>query len=358
MTVIQEHLDHLTPDLEDLVSTTWQDYQASCTKLNIPVPQHKEFLSSACNVWIASNYAINISIRHPDVIYDLFNSGDILLEYPIEIYPQRLQAIIDQASTLEELMPALRKFRRREMLRILWRDLNSWTNTPKTLTDLSRFADTCIKQCNDFIFGQLKNKHGAPTDGQTGQALPLIILAMGKLGAHALNFSSDVDLIYCYPADGELASGLSYQKFYIHQAQQLTKLLSQVTRDGFVFRVDLRLRPHGNNGALVQSFKTLESYYQEHGRDWERYALSKARVINTASIHADKIQLIIRNFVYRNYVDYSAIESLRKLQMVIAQEIKKLQLENNVKRGAGGIREVEFICQTHQIMQTLSFATT
>jgi glutamate-ammonia-ligase adenylyltransferase len=237
------------------------------------------------------------------------------------------------------------------MLRILWRDLNSWTSTPKTLTDLSDFADACISQCSQFVFSQLQTEFGTPIDETNECELPLIILAMGKLGASALNFSSDVDLIYCYPKDGILASGRSFQQFYLRQAQQLTKLLSQVTQDGFVFRVDLRLRPHGNNGALVQSFSALKHYYKDHGLDWERYALSKARVINHSPAYSKKIQLIIRNFVYRNYVDYSAIESLRKLQMVIAQEIKKLKLDNNVKRGAGGIREVEFICQTLQIIQ-------
>ena len=348
---IQPHLDHLSPDLQALASNAWRDYHASCLTKNVPVPQHKEFISSAIKVWIASNFAINCCIRHPEVILDLFITGDILLEYPQHTYAERLTKDVCNISNVDELMPFIRQYRRREMLRILWRDLNKWTTTPKTLTDLSRFADACINLCNQFIFAQLSEELGTPTDANNGHELPLIVLAMGKLGANALNFSSDVDLIYCYPKDGELDSGLPYQQFYLRLAQRLTKVLSKITADGFVFRVDLRLRPHGSNGGLVQSFTALAHYYQNQGRDWERYALSKARVLNYPRIYAKEIQRIIRNFVYRNYLDFSAIESLRKLQFVIAQEIKKHKLDNNVKRGAGGIREVEFICQTLQIIQ-------
>lgn len=335
----------------NFIDETRSSFIAACHEKSLTIPQHQDFANSAKQVWLASDFAHQISKLHPEVITDLFESRDIFLEYTAGHYRRKLQHQISESTTLEELGILLRRYRRREMLRILWRDVNEWTSTPKTLEDLSSFADACIATANEVIYQHLCHKYGTPTDPDSGEPLPLIVIAMGKLGAQALNFSSDVDLIYCYPMDGVLASGMNYQEFFIKQSRRLTQILHQSTRDGFVFRVDLRLRPYGNSGALACSINSIQDYYQEHGRHWERYALSKARIINDAHSYAEPLMLIFNQFVYRNYLDYTAINAMRQLHETIALEIKKQNLHHNIKRGAGGIREIEFICQTHQLIR-------
>ena len=187
-----------------------------------------------------------------------------------------------------------------------------------------------------------------------GNAQPLLILGMGKLGGRELNFSSDIDLIFTFPEHGETVGGrrsIDNQQFFIRMGQRLVNLLDQVTVDGFVFRVDMRLRPYGESGPLVVSFSGLEDYYQEQGRDWERYAMVKARALGPWSHFSDELHSLLRPFVYRRYIDFSAIESLRKMKQLIAQEVRRRHLTDNIKLGAGGIREVEFVVQSFQLIR-------
>ena len=176
---------------------------------------------------------------------------------------------------------------------------------------------------------------------------------MGKLGGRELNFSSDIDLIFTYPQMGETQGArrsLDNQQFFTRLAQKLIAALHQKTADGFVYRVDMRLRPFGESGPLVLTFNAMEDYYQEQGRDWERYAMLKARLIGQGKYH-DQLSTILRPFVYRRYIDFSVIDSLRRMKMMIAQEVRRKQLNNNIKLGAGGIREVEFIVQVFQLIR-------
>lgn len=183
----------------------------------------------------------------------------------------------------------------------------------------------------------------------------MLILGMGKLGGGELNFSSDIDLIFTYPENGETVGGrrsLANAQFFTRLGQRLIKALDQVTFDGFCYRVDMRLRPFGDSGPLVMSYAALEDYYQEQGRDWERYAMIKARVMGKESFSQYQgLRQMLRPFVFRRYIDFSAIQSLRRMKAMIGSEVRRRGLTNNIKLGRGGIREVEFIAQSFQLIR-------
>ncbi|MGL5311458.1 MAG: bifunctional [glutamate--ammonia ligase]-adenylyl-L-tyrosine phosphorylase/[glutamate--ammonia-ligase] adenylyltransferase, partial [Plesiomonas shigelloides] len=187
------------------------------------------------------------------------------------------------------------------------------------------------------------------------KAQPLLILGMGKLGGAELNFSSDIDLILAYPENGQTSGGrraLDNAQFFTRLGQRLIKALDQPTVDGFVYRVDMRLRPFGESGPLVMSYPALEDYYQEQGRDWERYAMIKARVMGDDSgEYAAELKQMLRPFVFRRYIDFSVIQSLRTMKGMIAREVRRRGLVDNIKLGAGGIREIEFIAQVFQLIR-------
>ncbi|MBL4647969.1 MAG: bifunctional [glutamate--ammonia ligase]-adenylyl-L-tyrosine phosphorylase/[glutamate--ammonia-ligase] adenylyltransferase, partial [Gammaproteobacteria bacterium] len=238
------------------------------------------------------------------------------------------------------------------MIRIAWRDLAGWSDLTHTMQELSELADACIDSSATILHRWQCEQWGTPRDAQYNM-LPLIVVALGKLGAQELNFSSDVDLLFCYAKEGDITEqqSISHQQFFHRLGCQLMKVLHQTTCDGFVFRVDMRLRPYGDSGALVNSFATLKDYYQHSGRDWERYALIKARIISGYDHSSKRLLAIIRSFVYRRYIDFGMVEALRQLQQLISQEVRKKSLENNVKRGSGGIREIEFIGQTFKLIR-------
>ena len=184
--------------------------------------------------------------------------------------------------------------------------------------------------------------------------MPMVVLGMGKLGACELNLSSDIDLMFAYAHEGETRGGrrsLAHRDFFTRLGQKLIKALDENTVDGFVFRVDMRLRPYGSSGALALNFRAMESYYEEQGREWERYAMIKARAIGSDNGDGDELLRRLRPFVYRRYVDFGVIESLRELKKLINEEVLRKGNEDNVKTGAGGIREVEFIAQVFQLIR-------
>lgn len=177
---------------------------------------------------------------------------------------------------------------------------------------------------------------------------------MGKLGAGELNFSSDIDLIFAYPEDGETRGGprsVTHEDYFRRLGQRLIQALNAVTADGFVFRVDMRLRPFGDSGPLVMSFDAMEEYYQAHGREWERYAWIKAAVVAGDRAAGEQLLRQLRPFVFRRYLDFSAYHSLREMKALIAEQVKRKGLEDNIKLGAGGIREIEFIGQAFQLIR-------
>lgn len=291
--------------------------------------------------------------RYPEVLLDLLDSGD--LHHSYEDDDAMLAHLPQDAPSDEEgLQKHVRLFRRREMVRIIWRDLNRLADMAETTLDISRLAENALQFALDACYQQMLPKYGRPMSRDGQREVGLVVLGMGKLGARELNLSSDIDLIFAYREGGYTRDGdkeLDNQAFFTRLGQRLIKAIDPMTVDGFVFRVDMRLRPYGNSGALALSFDAMEEYYQDQGRDWERYAMIKARPVAGCPLDGIELMNILRPFSYRRYIDFSVIESLRKLKTMIRQEVARKGLHANVKLGAGGIREVEFISQSFQLVR-------
>jgi len=304
-------------------------------------------------VLVASDFVAQSCLRQGAVIVELLGSGDLLKAYRDGqirgALAARLAGIEDEAGLHREL----RLFRRREMVRIAWRDIAGWAHLNETMHDLSELADACLDLSLDKLYAWQCRDMGSPCNA-AGEPQRLVVLGMGKLGAYELNYSSDIDLIYTFPEHGETRDGprsISNEQFFVRLGQRLTQAINNPTVDGFVFRVDLRLRPFGDSGPPVMSFDGMENYYTTHGREWERYAMIKARVVAGDQAAGEELMEMLRPFVYRRYLDYGAYENLRDMKEMIAREVKRKGMEDNVKLGPGGIREVEFIGQAFQLIR-------
>ncbi len=304
-------------------------------------------------VTAASDFVIEQSVRDPLMLLSLVQSGELDRPFaPGELCGQ-IAAAVSTAQSEDELGRVLRRQRARHQVRIIWRDLTRQADLVQTCRDLSDMADASIDQAYQWLYSRHCEQFGTPTGRRSGEPQQMVILGMGKLGAVELNLSSDIDLIFAYPEGGETVGvkrALDNQEFFIRLGQRLIKALDPMTVDGFVFRVDMRLRPYGSSGALVLSFNALEQYYQDQGRDWERYAMIKSRVVAGDQVAGAQLQEMLRPFVYRRYLDFSAIEALRTMKQLIQQEVRRKGMADNIKLGSGGIREVEFIAQAFQLI--------
>lgn len=271
-----------------------------------------------------------------------------------EQYRQRLAALLSDCSDEMQGHRVLRQFRNREMAYIAWRDFTASWALEESLSHLSQLAEAMIFETYQWQYDACCELWGTPTNAQ-GEAQPLLIIGMGKLGGGELNFSSDIDLIFTYPENGETQGtrrSIANAQFFTRLGQRIIKALDQQTFDGFCYRVDMRLRPFGDSGPLVMSYAALEDYYQEQGRDWERYAMIKARVMGSEMYpQYQELRQMLRPFVFRRYIDFSAIQSLRRMKSMISSEVRRRGLSNNIKLGAGGIREIEFIAQVFQLIR-------
>ncbi|MEE5053003.1 bifunctional [glutamate--ammonia ligase]-adenylyl-L-tyrosine phosphorylase/[glutamate--ammonia-ligase] adenylyltransferase [Pseudomonas alliivorans] len=304
-------------------------------------------------VCAASDFVTEQICRDPRMLLDMADAGELERSFSAGELRGQIANALGTATTDDELGRNLRRQRMRHQVRIIWRDLTRQADLIETCRDLSDMADACIDLACHWLHERLCQQFGTPTGRRTGLPQQMVILGMGKLGAVELNLSSDIDLIFGYPEGGETVGvkrPLDNQEFFISLGQRLIKALDPVTVDGFVFRVDMRLRPYGSSGALVLSFNALEQYYQDQGRDWERYAMIKARVVGGDQKAGAELLEMLRPFVYRRYLDFSAIEALRTMKQLIQQEVKRKGMAENIKLGAGGIREVEFIAQAFQLI--------
>lgn len=301
----------------------------------------------------ASEFVLEQSLRDPAMLLSLAESGELERRFaPGELCAQ-LAAAAQAATTEDELARNLRRQRTRHQVRIIWRDLTRQADLVETCRDLSDMADAAIDQAYQWLYPRHCQQFGTPIGNRSGQPQQMVVLGMGKLGAVELNLSSDIDLIFAFPEGGEtegVKRSLDNQEFFNRLGQRLIKALDPITVDGFVFRVDMRLRPYGSAGALTLSFNALEQYYQDQGRDWERYAMIKARVVAGDQVAGSQLLEMLRPFVYRRYLDFSAIEALRTMKQLIQQEVRRKGMSGNIKLGAGGIREVEFIAQAFQLI--------
>lgn len=341
-TAYQRHLDH---------------YQRADPAADWLHNQSTEFLQQLELVWSCSDFVAEQAAIDPGLFRQLVKSGDLCRSYQPEQYGLLLAGFLEQPQgsgcAEEHLHKQLRRFRRREMMRIIWRDFTRQASLEETTSNATSLAEACINLALAQLHKEQVCALGSPVDS-AGAEQQMLVIAMGKMGACELNISSDIDLIFAYPEAGATIGGsrsVSNQEFFTRLGQRLIAALDRQTADGFVFRVDMRLRPYGQSGSLVMNFSALEEYYLAQGRDWERYAMIKARVVAGDQQQAQVLEAMLHPFIYRKYLDYGAIESLRDLKRAIVREVSRKGLADNIKLGSGGIREVEFIAQTFQLIR-------
>lgn len=312
----------------------------------------RDCLQASLDILIQSDFLIDTFNRYPSWLSQLISAPPQADER--RFYQTWLNEKFASVTNEEQLMQTLRCFRRFILTRLEWSQLTKISTDEQILLQLSELAQVIIITARNWLYQLSCQEWGTPCNGQ-GIAQPLLILGMGKLGGGELNFSSDIDLIFTYPEHGHTQGGrreLDNAVFFTRLGQRLIKALDHVTQDGFVYRVDMRLRPLGDGGPLVLSFSAMEDYYQEQGRDWERYAMVKAKVLgDQQDPYTLELYQMLKPFVYRRYIDFSVLQSLRNMKSMIEREVRRRGLKNNIKLGAGGIREIEFIVQVFQLIR-------
>ncbi len=334
------------------VERQWEQWQKAAREQGLRIPAAPRFEATLKRVWDASDYVTQAMQRQPAILLSLLERGHLLGDYGPGELDRQLRHVLAQVGDETALHTTLRRFRRYQMVRIIWRDLAGWAPLDETLEDLTALADACIARSLDLLHAWQMQQLGEPLD-MDGKPQRLVVLGMGKLGARELNLSSDIDLIFAFPGHGPVRGRprLTSEQFFHRLAQKLVQALDKPTVDGFVFRVDTRLRPFGDSGALVLSFNAMNEYYHSQAREWERYAMVKGRVVAGEPDAVEQLMGVLRPFVYRRYLDFAAIESLRSLKRMIAKELERKGMADNIKLGPGGIREVEFIGQVFQIIR-------
>ena len=302
--------------------------------------------TEAAKVFACSDYLTESFVRQPALFANL-DLGRVPSPAEHDAAFAALLSITDEPA----FMAGLRQLRRRESCRLAWQDLAGRIDPVPVLRDVSAVADGAIRVAHAFARRATIARFGIPRNA-AGVEQDLVVIGMGKLGGRELNFSSDIDLVFLFPEDGETdRRGTDHMEFFTRLGQHLIRLLEVPTVDGFGYRVDMRLRPFGESGPLVASFAALEDYLQQHGRDWERYAWVKARAVIGQVAYAELFRSVVRPFVFRRYLDFGVIESLREMKAMISREVQRLDRQDHVKLGPGGIREIEFIVQVFQLLR-------
>ncbi len=333
-----------------------KDYQSTSYQ---PTMQQLQVLQTASefayNIWESRTISCQTFLRSYPLNQTLTRQqiDDLIQDYTLDDNYQ--------LANESKVMSGLRHLRMLMMVRWIWQDALGDIELEQLTDELSEFADGCILFAKDYTYQQLVTQYGQPTfinAKGNKQIDSMAIMAMGKLGAHELNLSSDIDLVFVHQArgetDGDKAKGtrsIDNKRFMTRLGQGIIKLLDNNTADGFVFRVDMRLRPWGDGSDLAIHLSALQKYFSNHGRAWERFAWLKARVVGQIepSFH-NELQAMIKPFVFRYYVDYSAFSALREMKSLIQNQVAQREDLDNIKLGAGGIRDIEFIVQAYQLI--------
>ena len=338
----------LTVRMEDRVDAFFLELE----KKGLEPPKNEQIQKALPLVFTCSDFVFQYAIRHTKEFCGLamadLHSG--CLEDQMQ---KHLDSLCADLQDKEGLMAALRRFRNREMVRIAWRDLAGWDDLFQTLHGLSALARLCLDKALSQLREWMIPKWGTPT-GPGGEEVGLVVMGMGKLGAQELNFSSDIDLIFAYRQTGTTIGGeksVTNLEFFTRLCKDLINVIGASTELGHVFRVDIRLRPDGENGPIVMPFSAMEHYYEYQGREWERYAWIKAQPVAGDIQAGMELLQILKPFLYRKYLDYTVFEALREMKRMISLEVKRKGLEHNIKIGPGGIREIEFMGQVMQLLR-------
>jgi len=372
-------LSRLPGELAKSFEESWQAFCESCAEQGV------SFLSATTRpelpqVWAASDFVAGACIRAPGLLDALIAGGELDRRGGGADIIKRVTRELAGCADEEELDAQLRQLRRREMVRMAWRDLSGAGDLDETMEGVSALAEVCIDGALAAHHEWLCARFGEPRD-EGGAAVGMVVLGVGKLGGGELNYSSDIDLIFAYEHGGQTHHGgdnnggddgaggndsapavrgncaantprtLDNHEYFTRLGRKLIASLERVTADGFVFRVDMRLRPNGDSGPLALSFSAMEQYYQTHGRDWERYALIKARPVGGDRAAGARLQAQLAPFVYRKYLDFTAFDSIREMKQLIEREVNRKGMQDDVKLGRGGIREIEFWVQSHQLIR-------
>ncbi len=342
-------LSTIAPEFISGFELSWQRLTESADQISLETIQSRPELPS---IFCASEFIASWCIRNPEKLAELIQSGDLDQSYQATQWWQSLEARVEYGADEADLDRGLRQFRQREMVRLGWRDLAGCSDLEETMLGVSRLAEVCIELALRKHTHWLQTRFGIPRD-EDGQEVQLVVLGLGKLGGRELNYSSDIDLIYAYSAGGQTDGEriIDNQEFFLKLGRKIIGSLDRIDPDGFVFRTDMRLRPNGDSGPLVLSFAAMEHYYQTHGRNWERYALIKARVVAGDQQTGSELLAMLKPFVYRKYLDYSAFDALREMKALIERQLRAGSSNNDVKLGRGGIREIEFLAQSQQLIR-------
>jgi glutamate-ammonia-ligase adenylyltransferase len=343
---------HLPEVILSDVSQKWRAFLDASKNARFEPPDDPVHLQEIYRVWAFSEFVSKSCFQDPEGFIRLLDSGDLRRRYRREEYQEIVRKMTSAVADEYSLGREIRRFRRREMVRIAWRDLAGLADLSETMSDLTAFADACIEETLMHLYRWQSALCGFPFSAD-GTQQNLVVIGLGKLGGMELNFSSDVDLIFAYPDSGRTAGArqtVLNEEFFVRLSRKLIKLMG-TTADGMLFRVDTRLRPFGESGPIVMSFDNMLEYYERQGREWERYAWIKARIVAGDQAAGAKLLERLSPFIYRRYLDYGVFESLRDMKQMISREALRKGLKDNIKLGPGGIREVEFFSQIFQLLR-------
>lgn len=346
-------MDIFEQEITERRESRWADFTAKAAEFGLDADYSGDDWQSLKTAFGVSNFVFMTFLRNPRLPFDIMAEERLHGALPPDYYTLTLHELVKDVDAEDVLSRKLRHFRYKEMGRLAWRDLAGFAPLEVITAELSQLARACIDIAIDWLYPRLTERFGTPMSPE-GEPVGPVVLGLGKLGAGELNFSSDIDLIFAYSHNGMTEGGrkeTTNKDFFVRLFRQLIKVLGDNTIDGFVFRVDVRLRPFGDTGELALGFDEMEAYYERHGREWERYAWIKAAPVGGDMAAGHELVRRLTPFVYRRYLDYNAFDSLREMKHMINQDVARQGMEDNVKLGWGGIREVEFFGQVFQLIR-------